>query len=110
MILSVSYVKHINSDENNRIEFLLVNFDYYDGNDIISKLFQENYNMEAEEKLDGIFFSIIKLHLDQLIYYLVWHEDVGNYIYGNQQSDKQISELEDRLSDILIKLNTMLLE
>ena len=39
--MSVYVVKHINKSENNRVEYLLVNFDYFDGNDIISKLFYQ---------------------------------------------------------------------
>ena len=36
--MSIQVVKHINKDENNRIEYLFVNFDFFDGNDLVAKI------------------------------------------------------------------------
>lgn len=37
--MSIQVVKHINKEQNNRVEYLFVNFDYFDGNDLVAKLF-----------------------------------------------------------------------
>lgn len=102
--MSIQVVKHINREEN-RVEFLFTNFDYFDGNDLVSKLFCEEYQMSASEKFDGIFYSIIKLHKGNVEYDLVWHEDVGNYIFSVQQDDSSLLELEQKLRVIISKLN-----
>ena len=57
----VMYKKVINENKENRTEFLLINFDYKDGNDYLAKIFNKEFNMRVEEKKDYIWFSIIKL-------------------------------------------------
>ncbi|MCM1192393.1 MAG: hypothetical protein NC548_55685 [Lachnospiraceae bacterium] len=103
--MSIQVVKHINNDENNRLEYLFVNFDYFDGNDLVAKLFEENFQMLSDEKIDGMFYSIIKLHKDSTEYDLIWHEDVGNYIFSVKQDEKSLSVLEQRLKVIVDILN-----
>ena len=78
--MEVTYKKHINVDKENRTEFLLVNWDYEDGSDYLAKIFCKEFGMSAEEKVDYIYFSVIKLHLDKINYELLWHEDFGNMI------------------------------
>lgn len=105
--MSIQVVKHINKEQNNRVEFLLVNFDYFDGNDLIAKLFGKEYQMAADKKIEGIYFSIIKLHKDSDEYVLMWHEDIGNYIFSLKQDEVSINILEQRLGVIVSKLNKM---
>jgi len=57
----VIYKKVINENKENRTEFLLINFDYEDGNDYLAKIFNKEFNMKVEKKKDYIWFSIIKL-------------------------------------------------
>ena len=64
--------------------------------------------MSAEEKVDYIYFSIIKLHLDEIIYELMWHEDFGNVIYSVEQDEKIVATLEQRLKVVLSILNEKL--
>ena len=106
--MKIYVVKHINSDENNRVEYLFVNFDYYDGNEIVAKLFQQEFQMVSEDKIDGIFYSVIKLHKDQTEYDLIWHEDVGNYIFSLKQDEKSVLELEEKLKVVVRILNSMI--
>lgn len=106
--MSIQVVKHINKNENNRIEYLFVNFDYFDGNNLVAKLFGQEFQMLSDEKIDGIFYSIIKLHKDSTEYHLIWHEDVGNYIFSVNQDEISILELEQRLEVIINKLNEMI--
>ncbi len=106
--MSIKVVKHINDDENNRIEYLFVDFDYFDGNDLVAKIFCEEYQMLSDEKIDGIWFSIIKLHKDSTEYDLVLHEDVGNYIFSLKQDVTTTIELEQRLEFVVSKLNNMI--
>lgn len=103
--MEVRYVRHINQDKENRVEFLLVNFDYIDGSEHLARMFCEQYEMQAEDKLDGIWFSIIKLHSKDITYELLWHEDIGNVIYSAKQDEASIAELEMRLKHILEELN-----
>lgn len=106
--MSIQVVKHINKDEDNRIEYLFVNFDFFDGNDLVAKIFCEEYQMLSDEKIDGIYYSIIKLHKDSTEYNLIWHEDVGNYIFSLKQDEESTIELEQRLNFIVSKLNEMI--
>lgn len=106
--MSIQVVKHINKDENNRIEYLLVNFDFFDGNDLVAKIFCEEYQMLSDEKIDGMYYSIIKLHEDSTEYDLIWHEDVGNYIFSLKQDETSTIELEQRLEFVVSKLNDMI--
>ena len=94
--MNIQVAKHINADENNRIEYLFVNF-------------EKEYQMISDEKVDGVFYSIIKLHKNHEEYDLIWHEDVGNYIFSAKQDKDTILVLEQRLKVIVDKLNEMVI-
>ena len=98
--MSIQVVKHINKDENNRIEYLFVNFDFFD-----AKILCDEYQMLSDEKIDGMYYSIIKLHKGSTEYDLIWHEDVGNYIFSLKQDETSTIELEQRLEFVVSKLN-----
>ncbi len=106
MNMEVSYNRYVDIDKDNRVEFLLVNFDYIDGSDYLAKLFCEQYRMQAEDKLDGIWFSMIRLYSDDDIYELLWHEDTGNSVYSINQDESSVDKLEVRLNHILDELNS----
>lgn len=103
--MSIHTVKHVNKDENNRIEYLFVDWDYIDGNDYIAKLFSEEYGFVVGKKFDGIWFSIIRIHLRKCEYELLWHEDTGNAIYCLNQTEEENNLLQHRLERILDILN-----
>ena len=106
----VMYKKVINENKENRTEFLLINFDYEDGNDYLAKIFNKEFNMRVEEKKDYIWFSIIKLCEKNNCYELLWHEDIGNIIYSFEQDEDIVNELELRLQKVLDILNIKILE
>ena len=106
----VMYKKVINENKENRTEFLLINFDYEDGNDYLAKIFNKEFNMRVEEKKDYIWFSIIKLCEKNTCYELLWHEDIGNIIYSFEQDEDIVNELELRLQKVLDILNIKILE
>ena len=106
----VIYKKVINENKENRTEFLLINFDYEDGNDYLAKIFNKEFNMKVEEKKDYIWFSIIKLCKKNTCYELLWHEDIGNIIYSLEQDKDTVNELELRLQKALDVLNIKILE
>ena len=106
----VIYKKVINENKENRTEFLLINFDYEDGNDYLAKIFNKEFNMKVEEKKDYIWFSIIKLCEKNTCYELLWHEDIGNIIYSFEQDEDTVNELELRLQKVLDVLNIKILE
>ena len=101
----VMYKKVINENKENRTEFLLINFDYEDGNDYLAKIFNKEFNMKVEEKKDYIWFSIIKLCKKNTCYELLWHEDIGNIIYSLEQDEDIVNELELRLQKVLDVVN-----
>ena len=72
---------------------------------MIAKLFQQEFDMQSDKKFDGIFYNIIKLHKNSTEYNLVWHEDVGNYIFSLQQDRESVFQLEQELKIIVNKLN-----
>lgn len=106
--MNIQIIKHINIEEDNRIEFLLLNYDYIDGNDIILRFFEEEFEMEMSEKIEGIFSNITKVRNNADEYNLVWHEDVGNYVFSTKQDEKSITDLEKRLELIVDKLNRII--
>lgn len=103
--MSISGVRHINSDENNRVEFLFVGFDYYNGNELSANILHEKCDIDVGGKIDGIFYSIIPLDDNGIEYKLVWHEDVGNYIYSENQSEASIKRMEELVEIIVTELN-----
>lgn len=105
--MCIRVVKHINKDEHNRVEYSFVNFDYFDGNDLVAKLLTQEYHMTLIKKIDGIFSSITKVKDDSAEYDLIWHEDVGNYMFSLKQDEESLLELEQRLAVIVKKLNDM---
>ena len=106
----VIYKKVINENKENRTEFLLINFDYEEGNDYLAKIFNKEFNMKVEKKKDYIWFSIIKLCKKNTCYELLWHEDIGNIIYSVEQDEDTVNELELRLQKVLDVLNIKILE
>jgi len=106
----VMYKKVINENKENRTEFLLINFDYEDGNDYLAKIFNKEFNMRVEEKKDYIWFNIIKLCEKNTCYELLWHEDIGNIIYSVEQDEDTVNELELRLQKVLDVVNIKILE
>ena len=104
--MDIRIVKRINKDENNRIEFLFVGFDFFDGNDLIVNILCKKYGMIAGEKFDGMFYSIIPLNDKNEEYKLVWHEDVGNYFYSENQDEKTLERIQDVAKFLEQKLNS----
>lgn len=103
--MEVTYKKYINIEKNNRVEFLLINYDYVDGNDYLARLFFEEYGFIMEKKIDGWWYSIISIHMGKTTYELLWHEDTGNEIYSINQTEEENELLEQRLKKILTILN-----
>ena len=102
------YEKHFNINKENRIEFWITNFDYFDGIDYLAKQFCEKYQMRADKKFEGIFFDFIKLHADNVEYVLMWHEDIGTLIYNSNQDKCNTTQLETQLSAIIQEINNKL--
>lgn len=57
------------------------------------------------KKFDGIWYSIIRIHLGKCEYELLWHEDTGNAIYSLNQTEEENNLLQHRLERILDILN-----
>lgn len=102
--MEITYVKHINRN-NKKIEFLLKNFDFIDGGDYLARLFMEMFGAKIEKKEEYIYFSKINIHLEDDVYELLWHEDVGNLVYVLKQDEGSLELLEHRLQIVLAELN-----
>ena len=108
MLNKISYDKHFNPNKGNRVEFWINNFDYFDGIDYLAKLFCEKYHMQAEEKVEGIFFDFIRVYAHNVEYVLMWHEDIGTLIYDSNQNTRDTAQLEAQLSAIFQEINSNL--
>lgn len=108
--MNIRLEKHVNKSRNNRTEYYFINFDYFDGNDLIAKIFCQKYQMISDEKIDGIYCTIVKLHKDSTEYNLIWHEDAGNFVYSSKQDEESITELEQRLNFVIDKLNELVVD
>ncbi len=105
--MKVSYSKYYNEDKN-RLEFVLVNFQYCDGNDLVGQLFQKEFDFKTCYTFDGIWYRVIRICLDKCEYELLWHEDIGNCIYCQEQSTQASELLEERLKIVLEDINMRL--
>lgn len=103
--MRVTYTKSINKEKGDRVEFLLINFDYIDGIDYLARLFSEEFGFDIAETIDGIWFRVLRIGLNGCEYELLWHEDTGNEIYCINETDKEDILLEQRLNRILEILN-----
>lgn len=108
--MKVTYKKSINTEKDNRMEFLLINYDYIDGNDYLAKLFSKMYGFIVEEKIDGLWYNIIRIRAGNSIYELLWHEDTGNELYCLNQTEEENEILQQRLEKILCILNEQIKE
>lgn len=103
--MEVTYKKIIDTKIGDRIVFLLVNYDYIDGNDYLAKLFQKEYGFAIGDKIDGIWYSLLRISLGSSVYELLWHEDTGNELYCVNQTEEEVKMLQQRLEKILGILN-----
>lgn len=102
--MEIRVVIHKNDDKD-RIEYLLVNFEYYDGNKLIAKEMCSKYGMKLAEEKEGLFYNIKRLVKEKEDFFLMWHEDVGNFAYSESQSREVNSELRKILEEIVRDLN-----
>ena len=105
--MMVTYNKYFDT-ERKRIEFLLCNFDYFDGIDYLSKAFSEKYGFSVTDEIDGIWYKIIRISLQDCIYELSWYEETGNTIYCMEQTENANKLLEERLKEVITVVNKRL--
>ena len=106
--MEVTYKKSINTKKDNRIEFLLINYDYIDGNEYLVELFFKEHGCIVEDKIDGLWYKIIRIRLSNSKYELLWHEETGNEIYCLNQTEEENKILQQRLEKILCILNNQI--
>jgi len=92
-------------DKDERLEFLLKNFDYIDGNELIARIMSDEFGFVPAGKIDGIWYKIIRIKKKDLVYELMWHEDLGNSIYSLTQNDYENDLLESRMNKVVEILN-----
>jgi len=92
--MSIRVAKHIDKEENNQVEFEFANYEYYNGNDLVAKILHEKYGVQVGEKAEGIFSSVIPLLIENHPYELVWHEDTGNSLCSEDQSEEAINRMQ----------------
>lgn len=57
----VIYKKYIDVEKDNRVGFLLVNYEYINGNDYLVRLFMKEYGFVIKNKIDGWWYIIIHI-------------------------------------------------
>lgn len=102
--MAITYKKYHN-DVKNRVEYMIIDFDYYDGNDFLADIFHEKYGFSICDVFDGIWFRIVYISLDDCIYELLWDEDIGNSVYCKKQSTSANDLLEERLKNVIDTAN-----
>lgn len=105
-LMLIKTVSHINREENDRVEYLIVNFEYRDAIDFMASFFQKEFNLTQIEEIDGWWYRILKLRRDSDEYCLVWHEDVGSYMYSVKQDDASLREFEHMVNTVIGILNS----
>lgn len=60
MNMAVSIVRFYD-DEDKRVEFLLKDFDYIDGNELIAKIMSDEFGFVPAGQIDGIWYKIIRI-------------------------------------------------
>lgn len=100
----ISYKKTYDA-KNKRVEFVLVNFDYYDGNELLANIFHDEFGFKFNGRTDNIWNKIIRMALEDCIYVFFWHEDVGNSIYCLNQSEYNNNLLEERIKKAIDIVN-----
>jgi len=103
-MVEVNYIEYVN-DEKARTEFMLVNYDYIDGNEYLSKIISEEFRCEIGEIVDGIWFRILPIRIDGVDCEMLWHEDIGNEIYCVNQSVDNNLVLKRCLDSAIPRLN-----
>lgn len=102
----VKYVKSM--DDKHGQEFLLCDYPYIDGNDLLADIFVREFGAKIGEKIDGLYYILLKVYLDDAEYVFQWHEDIGNLVYAVPQTPQINDKLEKELSRALEVLNGML--
>ena len=102
--MKVSFTKFYD-EKDNRIEYLLINYEYYDGNELIVRILTEEFGFIVVSQLDGIWFKKIRIKKNESIYELLWHEDLGNSIYSLIQTDYENKLLETLMNKVIDILN-----
>lgn len=108
--MDIGYKKYINEYENNRVEYLFLNFDYIDGSDLILNILNKKYNIQYIDILDGIWFITRTIKIDNIKCKLIWCEDIGNYIYSINQDENIYDYLEKILDFLVFELNKTFIE
>ena len=103
--MNIVPIKHNAADKNHTAEFWLNDFDFIDGNKYVAEVLAQDYGMRVTEEIDGIWYTITRMRDGACEYNLVWHEDIGNYIYSTQQDEQTLQELETRVHAVAEKLN-----
>ena len=100
-------VEYIDEYKDNRVEISFVKFDFEDGNDLIARILKKNCSIIVGKKFDGIWFSIIPLWYKGYKYELLFHEDIGNVIYGKSQKEKSVKRMRELAEIAVRELNVL---
>ena len=105
--MEIRFVEYINEHKNNRVEISFSNFTFNDGNDLTAQILKEKCGVKIGKKIDGIWFSIIPLWYKGYKYELLFHEDIGNIIYGKSQKEKSVEQMRELVEIATNELNIL---
>jgi len=101
------FIEYANEYRDNRIDISFTNFDFEDGNDLIARILKKKCCIIVGKKFDGIWFSIIPLWYKGYKYELLFHEDIGNIIYGKSQKESSVKRMRELVEIAVNELNIL---
>ncbi|MFC4766973.1 hypothetical protein [Effusibacillus consociatus] len=95
-------------NEKGLIEFYLVGLECFDDFDAVLDVLVNVSNAKVIEKIDGIYSRIGKLEVKDTEFKLIYHEDVGIYLYVINQSPASNNLLRKILQNLVSVLEKSL--
>ena len=105
--MEIRFVEHINKYKENRVEISFINFNFNDGNDLIVQILKKKCCIIVGKKFDGIWLTTIPLWYKGYKYELLFHEDIGNIIYGKSQKEKSVEQMRELVEIAINELNIL---
>ena len=69
------------------------------------QIMSDEFGFVPAGQIDGIWYKIIRIKKNDLVYELMWHEDLGNSIYSLTQNNYENDLLESRMNKVVEILN-----
>ena len=85
-------------NKNGLDEFLILGIESWDDFEVLATFIEEYFSCNIIDKLDGICSRTWTFQMDNHIFKLKHHDDVGNYFYTEEQDQKFIEDIAETLT------------